>query len=243
MPKQKCPPPGAPGWVVTYGDLMSLLLTFFIMLFSMSTMEEVKVDAVAESLSSQFGYSATQITAPGSQRPANSNRSQVRSTGRAKRKDTLSGGNPVISPQGDQALVRAVRKDKEIVQGGIVYFELGSDELTEQAREDIRIIADQLRGSPYKIEVKGHTSRETGIYENNLHTLSYLRAERVRQEMIRLGVDGRLIELTAVGPDEPVATSYGQGRTGAQANAFVEVQRLLKTAGDYTDDNRMDYNP
>lgn len=39
-----CPPPpeeGAPLWTVTFGDMMSLLLTFFILLFSMS---ELKMD-------------------------------------------------------------------------------------------------------------------------------------------------------------------------------------------------------
>ena len=32
--------PGVPEWVVTYGDMMSLLLTFFIMLVSMSQLKE-----------------------------------------------------------------------------------------------------------------------------------------------------------------------------------------------------------
>ncbi len=34
------PPPGVPEWVVTYGDMMSLLLTFFIMLVSMAEMKQ-----------------------------------------------------------------------------------------------------------------------------------------------------------------------------------------------------------
>ena len=33
-------PPGVPEWVVTYGDMMSLLLTFFIMLVSMSELKD-----------------------------------------------------------------------------------------------------------------------------------------------------------------------------------------------------------
>ncbi|MFN0196532.1 MAG: flagellar motor protein MotB, partial [Planctomycetaceae bacterium] len=33
-------PAGAPEWVVTYGDMMSLLLTFYIMLVSMSEMKD-----------------------------------------------------------------------------------------------------------------------------------------------------------------------------------------------------------
>ena len=34
------PPMGIPEWVVTFGDMMSLLLTFFIMLVSMSEMKQ-----------------------------------------------------------------------------------------------------------------------------------------------------------------------------------------------------------
>lgn len=38
--KKKAPePPGAPAWMVTYGDLMTLLLTFFVIIVSFSTME------------------------------------------------------------------------------------------------------------------------------------------------------------------------------------------------------------
>ena len=41
--KSKAPSaPTSPGWMTTYGDLMSLLLVFFILLVSFSTMEIVK---------------------------------------------------------------------------------------------------------------------------------------------------------------------------------------------------------
>jgi len=52
------PPPeegGAPGWMVTFGDMMSLLLTFFIMLLSMATIDIVKYRQVVESFESSFG--------------------------------------------------------------------------------------------------------------------------------------------------------------------------------------------
>ncbi|MCK5557820.1 MAG: flagellar motor protein MotB, partial [Candidatus Hydrogenedentes bacterium] len=32
--------PRVPGWVVTYGDMMSLLLTFFVLLISFSTIKK-----------------------------------------------------------------------------------------------------------------------------------------------------------------------------------------------------------
>lgn len=39
----------------TYGDLVTLLLCFFVLLFSMSTVEEVKYNAFVEALSTRFG--------------------------------------------------------------------------------------------------------------------------------------------------------------------------------------------
>lgn len=48
--KCKCPPEGAPEWVVTYGDMMSLLLTFFILLVSLSALSDTsKIKNVSNS--------------------------------------------------------------------------------------------------------------------------------------------------------------------------------------------------
>lgn len=46
---------GAPEWLTTYSDLVTLLLTFFIMLFSMAAIDQKKFDAVSESLRFAFG--------------------------------------------------------------------------------------------------------------------------------------------------------------------------------------------
>ena len=35
---------GAPMWIVTYGDMMSLLLTFFILIVSFSSIQETKFE-------------------------------------------------------------------------------------------------------------------------------------------------------------------------------------------------------
>ena len=48
--------PGAPAWTATFGDLMNLLLCFFVLLFSMSTMDAAKFEEVAASFSSAFGF-------------------------------------------------------------------------------------------------------------------------------------------------------------------------------------------
>lgn len=48
--KKQADQAGAPAWMTTYSDLMSLLLTFFILLFSMSVVSEERFREVAESL-------------------------------------------------------------------------------------------------------------------------------------------------------------------------------------------------
>lgn len=45
---------GAPEWMVTYSDMVTLLLTFFIMMFSMATIDNKKFLQVAYSLRSTF---------------------------------------------------------------------------------------------------------------------------------------------------------------------------------------------
>jgi len=46
---------GAPAWIVTFADLMSLLLTFFVLLLSFSVMETDKFKKIAGAMSDAFG--------------------------------------------------------------------------------------------------------------------------------------------------------------------------------------------
>ena len=46
---------GVASWMVTYGDLMSLLLTFFVLLVSFSTIQEAKFYEAIQSLQGAFG--------------------------------------------------------------------------------------------------------------------------------------------------------------------------------------------
>lgn len=52
--KEEAPPAGSPAWMATFSDLMNLLLCFFVMLFSMSTMDEAKLREVVASMNSTF---------------------------------------------------------------------------------------------------------------------------------------------------------------------------------------------
>lgn len=50
--KQEDPPKGSPAWMATFSDLMNLLLCFFVLLFSMSTVDAEKFQEVVASLQS-----------------------------------------------------------------------------------------------------------------------------------------------------------------------------------------------
>ena len=52
--KEDAPPPGSPAWMATFSDLMNLLLCFFVLLFSMSTIDEAKLNEIIASLNSSF---------------------------------------------------------------------------------------------------------------------------------------------------------------------------------------------
>ena len=54
-PKCDCPPAGAPLWLATFADLMSLLMCFFVLLLSFSEMDVQKFKQIAGSMKYAFG--------------------------------------------------------------------------------------------------------------------------------------------------------------------------------------------
>lgn len=52
--KEEEAPKGSPAWMATFSDLMNLLLCFFVLLFSMSSIDEVKQEKVAASFNQMF---------------------------------------------------------------------------------------------------------------------------------------------------------------------------------------------
>ena len=63
--KPEEPKKGAPAWQCTFGDLMNLLLCFFVLLFSMSTVDAQKFEMIAASFSETFSIFDAGATAIG----------------------------------------------------------------------------------------------------------------------------------------------------------------------------------
>ena len=62
---EETPPPGSPAWMSTYGDMVTLLLCFFVLLYSMSTIDASKFEALAASFSQTFSIFTAGSTAIG----------------------------------------------------------------------------------------------------------------------------------------------------------------------------------
>ena len=240
MAREKPPEAGVPEWILTYGDMMSLLLCFFIMLYAISTLQVVKVQAAIESLRSGFGYQGASQAPQG--KAANATKLRINSTGRSKRRDVMRGGQPVAAPRGENPTVATIRPGEEPIKGGIIRFDLGSDELNEQAKQDLDIIYDQLAGSPFKIKIKGHASpEEKGAYRL-INDKAYARTVNVCEYLVSKGLKRQYFELAVVGSYEPLGrTNIAQQANPQLANSYVEVMLLntfLRDAeGDKTERN------
>lgn len=53
---KKCPPckKGSPGWMTTYGDMTTLLLTFFILMFNISEISQIRLNLVLSAFRGSF---------------------------------------------------------------------------------------------------------------------------------------------------------------------------------------------
>jgi len=221
-----------PEWVVTFGDMMSLLLTFFIMLVSMSEIkQEDKFQALVDSMREQFGYAKTvESTAPGDTKPRSSEFSVLSTMGRAKKKNTAKGGVPEKAPHGEEPTVRIVRPGQTTAVGSVIFFSLASAELDQAAMKDLDLTAVQLLGKPQKIEIRGHctaefTARTAGTDMGM--SLAYQRSSTVMQYLIeKHNFPPNRFRLSTAGDSEPVAVGDAEG---ARRNSRAEVFLLDET--------------
>ena len=222
MALEEEPEPGIPEWVVTFGDMMSLLLTFFIMLVSMSEMKKDETyQAMLESMRRQFGHEQSMASVlPGQSPPRNSMMSSIASLGRAKRKNLANGGNKVKAPTGEESRVQMIRRGESSTEGGVIFFGEDSVELSEENKVRLQQIALQIAGKPQKVEVRGHASRKPP--GSGTHwTLGYERSQNILKELIEAGIDPDRIRLSSAGSHEPLDT--GADVESRKRNARVEV--------------------
>jgi chemotaxis protein MotB len=229
------PPMGVPEWIVTFGDMMSLLLTFFIMLVSMSEMKkEEQYKAMVDSIQKEFGYNTARSAKPGRNTPSKVAQAKPSTESRAKQRDTLRGGMPIKAPVGEDDRVRIIRPGEKSATGTVVFFEEGTFELSSESIKALDAEVLQLTGKPQKIEIRGHTSQQlaaNGPAPIDAMDLGYRRCRTVMQYLVeKHQIPPERIRLASAGAWEPMTLSSDPNKLSQ--NPRVEVFLLEETVDD-----------
>ncbi len=159
-PKCKCDA-GVPAWVVTYSDLVTLLLTFFVLLLSMASMDEVKFTEASSSIRDAFGVHSKpaqiDFSLPVLPSPPESKFSPIKNEMATKVYKKI------------QAQIKSdkIPEDVELIKKGndtiilrinnSILFAKGQSRLSPTAFPLLRKIADIIRPLPMRLRIEGHT--------------------------------------------------------------------------------------
>lgn len=227
---------GIPEWVVTFGDMMSLLLTFFIMLVSLSEIkQDEQYQAMVDSIARRFGYASASPRAPGPTPPRNAALAKLASAGRARRLNLVNGGAPVAAPDGDDPRVLVIRMGETTSVGTVVEFDLGATELADSEKNALEKIARRMRGKPQKIEIRGHASKtEAAQIASTPLELAFARSQVVRDYLVeQLDLHASRLRLSSAGEYEPVQILSVDGSPLTARNARVEVFMLTEISEEF----------
>lgn len=206
-----------PGWMVTYGDIMTLLLCFFVIMVSMSEIkQDQRFQQVMESLRRAFGgYHGAAGAVPLKDTPTNTLIAQLLEL-EVPNVQKVKGDSDEEGIHGKRIRVTNVRDGLEVIVGGKIAFDRFSAVLKPTGRELIAKVAERLRGYNTKILVRGHATHEAlpedALYED-ARDLSYARAKSVAKALEINGVRRIRLVLMSVGDTEPlVRQAYTEER-------------------------------
>jgi chemotaxis protein MotB len=231
--EQDCPVcvKGAPLWVTTFGDLMSLLLCFFVLLLSFSEMDRQKYKQVAGSMERAFGIQRKQNV-------SESPRSGLKMI--AKDFDQEAVATRVKQYIGKELeedfsdLYSSIENDFEIEAGkdkltirlmGESTFDSGKAEIRPELKPLLlrigQILASETTGD---IIISGHTDNvpvRGGPFQSNLK-LSIARAATVAQFLLdQKTIDPKRLSTMGFGKYRPIADNLTEA--GRRKNRRVEI--------------------
>jgi len=226
---------GAPEWMVTFGDMMSLLLCFFVIIVSMS---EVKKDErfkqVMESIRTAFGSSGEIHTVFTDILEPNALLKKLQTIVIPRNPDKGDSDDPGL--KGKVFRVTDVRDGIEVQIGGRVTFERFSAALKPNGEFLIAQVAEKIKGHNTIIKVTGHATREplpTDSSWPDPWSLSYARARSVADALIENGIRSERLRLIAAGDTAPLVREAYDEETRS-VNRRVELVVTEATIDDYS---------
>jgi chemotaxis protein MotB len=227
-----CPP----RWIVQFGDMMSLLLVFFILLLSMSSIDAKKV---TEAIGSLTG--ALSVLEGGTQSEVSRDRMQLATPIVPESETdefvnrvtvTISEFNEIIKRQGGEETIQI----KEAIDGFMIQlpasllFRSGRAEIVSADAllllKRIAILTDTMP-SDLEIVVRGHTDNQEigeGSQFGDAWSLSSARSVAVVKELINDGVKPKRLSAASYASFQPVATNATE--QGRARNRRVEIHFL-----------------
>ena len=122
----------------------------------------------------------------------------------------------------DQAPTEAATKQAKIdikIDGYLSYFDYDSAVLSQQTLSGLLFVADYLKSNPaVQILIEGHCD-ERGTRDYNI-ALGHKRAEAVRKQLARMGVDPQRITTKSFGKERPAVL-------GASPEAWAKNRRTI----------------
>jgi chemotaxis protein MotB len=221
-------------WLATYGDMVTLLLCFFVLLFAMSSVSEQKYVQLTESLKSAIGKQ--QVPEAGTREglkfedtPAEKQPDAVDELGGMIKKeidDIVSEVEEFIlyNELSGKVKVEANELGAVITLSDIVIFPSGESMMTDAGLEIMEKLHKVLEQFAYHIKIQGHTDNipvgRSSPYRSNWE-LSANRACEIVHFLIQRGVDPKLLSAEGYAEYRPIDTNTtAEGRS---RNRRVEI--------------------
>ena len=191
-------------WLLTYADMITLLLALFIILFAISNISAVKFNRLAKAISGGFS-STSSVNNPPNGGAVGSEHGRTDEANMANAKAQL---DKYIARHGLQSKVQThVEKQGLVITllSDKAYYDSGSADLRPETKRVLSVIAGQLRDVRNDVRVEGSTDNvpiATAEYPTNWE-LSAARAT---------GVTRYLVEHDKIAPTRLALAGYGQFR-------------------------------
>ncbi len=211
------------GWIMTYADMMSLLLTFFILIVSFSTLQQSKFKKAAQSLQEAFGILEHPESAIEFKNPVypDIRKENVDDEVYYEMREI----EQVILENGLDQEVQVQVQDNGVlfrIQSPFL-FASGQADLKDESRPILQELTVLFRKFPYQVRIEGHTDSlpiRSTRYPSNWE-LSAARAVTVARYFQGLNLPPERIAATGFGEYHPIADNATAG--GREKNRRVEI--------------------
>ena len=219
---------GESEWLATFADLSTLLLCFFVLLFSISSIDNKKFRSIMSEVRISLGNAVPMVVEEEEVKgDAVVNLLPKQKTMATELEEIINdeklSSSTVVDMGDDGALLRI---------GGKVMFESGSDEINPRALSALdKIIIMALKYPQYHLDIKGHTDNlpiSVGKFSSNWE-LSALRATTVLRYLLENGLGADRLTATGYADTQPLVPNLTvENRARNRRVEFLFKKRVRK---------------